>query len=231
MIEGGGEAPRAAHAGTEPFVASDDLESPARNDLLMERICARDNVMKAWQRVRANGGSPGVDSRSIDDTAAFLQEHWSRIRDQVLQGTYQPQPVKRVTVPKPGGGFRNLGIPTVLDRLIQQAILQVLQPQWDPTFSEYSFGFRPGHSAHQAVAQVQAYVAEGYGWTVDIDLEKFFDQVNQDMVMGRVAKRISDKRLLKLLRSFLKAGAMENDLASPTEAGTPQGSPFTPRTQ
>jgi RNA-directed DNA polymerase len=228
MTEGGGEAPRAAHEGSEPFAASDDLESPARDDLLMEQICSRDNVIQAWQRVRANGGSPGVDGRSIDDTAAYLREHWPRIRDQVLHGTYQPQPVKRVKVPKSGGGFRNLGVPTVLDRLIQQAILQVLQPQWDPTFSEYSFGFRPERSAHQAVAQAQAYVAEGYDWTVDIDLEKFFDQVNQDMVMGRAAKRISDKRLLKLLRAFLKAGVMENGIVSPTEAGTPQGSPLSP---
>ena len=225
MTEGGGEDPRAAHQGTEPFVAGDDLESPARDDLLMEQICARDNIITAWKRVRANGGSPGVDNRSIDDTAAYLREHWPSIRAHVLQGTYQPQPVKRVKVPKPGGGFRNLGIPTVLDRLIQQAILQVLQPQWDPTFSEYSFGFRPGRSAHQAVAQAQAYVAEGYSWTVDIDLEKFFDQVNQDMVMGRAAKRIRDKRLLKLLRAFLSAGVMENGLVSPPVAGTPPGSP------
>jgi len=228
MTEGGGEALRTAHEGSEPFVASDDLESPARDDLLMEQICARDNVITAWQRVRANGGSPGVDNRSIDDTAAYLREHWLRIRGQVLHGTYQPQPVKRVKVPKSGGGFRNLGIPTVLDRLIQQAILQVLQPQWDPTFSESSFGFRPGRSAHQAVAQAQAYVAEGYDWTVDLDLEKFFDQVNQDMGMGRAAKRISDKRLLKLLRAFLKAGVMENGLVSPTMEGTPQGSPLSP---
>jgi RNA-directed DNA polymerase len=199
MTEGGGEARGAVHEGFEPSVASHDLESPARDDGLMEQICARDNVSEAWQRVRANGGSPGVDGRSIDDTAVSLPEHWPSIRDQVLHGTYQPQPVKRVTIPKPGGGFRQLGIPTVLDRLIQQAILQVLQPQWDPTFSKYSFGFRPERSAHQAVAQAQAYVAEGYDWTVDIDLEKFFDQVNQDMVMGRAAKRISDKRLLKLL--------------------------------
>jgi RNA-directed DNA polymerase len=228
MTEGGGEAPRAAHEGSEPFAASDDLESPARDDLLMEQICSRDNVIQAWRRVRANGGSPGVDGRSIDDTDAYLREHWSSIRDQVLHGTYQPQPVKRVKVPKSGGGFRNLGIPTVLDRLIQQAILQVLQPQWDPTFSEYSFGFRPERSAHQAVAQAQAYVAEGYDWTVDIDLEKFFDQVNQDMVMDRAAKRISDKRLLKLLRAFLTAGVMENGLVSPTTEGTPQGSPLSP---
>ncbi len=229
MTEGGGEAPRAAQEGTEPFAASDDLESPARDDGLMEQICARENLIRAWQRVRANGGSPGVDDRSIDDTAAYLREHWSRrIRDQVLQGTYQPQPVKRVKLPKARGGFRNLGIPTVLDRLIQQAILQVLQPQWDPTFSEYSFGFRPGRSAHQAVAQAQAYVAEGYSWTVDMDLEKLFDQVNQDMVMGRAAKRINDKRLLKLLRAFLRAGVMENGLVSATTAGTPQGSPLSP---
>jgi RNA-directed DNA polymerase len=228
MTESGGEAPRAAHKGTEPFAASDDLESPARDDGLMAQICVRENLLTAWQRVRANGGSAGVDGRSIDDTAVYLQEHWPKIRDQVLQGTFQPQPVKRVKLPKPGGGFRNLGIPTILDRLIQQAILQVLQPQWDPTFSEYSFGFRPGRSAHQAIVQAQSYVAEGYGWTVDIDLEKFFDQVNQDRVMGRAAKRISDKRLLKLLRAFLRAGVMENGLVSPTTAGTAQGSPLSP---
>ena len=133
MTEGEGEVRRAAHEGSEPFAVSHDLESPARDDLLMEQICSRDNVIQAWQRVRANGGSPGVDGRSIDDTAAYLREHWPRIRDQVLHGMYQPQPVKRVKVPKSGGGFRNLGVPTVLDRLIQQAILQVLQPQWDPT--------------------------------------------------------------------------------------------------
>lgn len=228
MAEGGGETSRAAHAGTEPFTASHEPENPARDDLLMEKICARDNIVTAWHRVRANRGSPGVDGRTIDETAAYLHEHWPMIRAQVLEGTYQPQPVKRVKLPKAGGGVRNLGIPTVLDRLIQQAILQVLQPQWDPTFSEHSFGFRPGRSAHQAVAQAQEYVAEGYVWTVDIDLEKFFDQVNRDMLMGRVAKRITDKRLLKLLRAFLNAGVMENGVVSVVAAGTPQGSPLSP---
>ena len=228
MTGGGGETLRTAHAGTEPFTASYEPQNPARDDLLMEKICARENIVTAWHQVRANRGSPGVDGRTIDETAVYLHEHWLMIREQVLQGTYQPQPVKRVKLPKAGGGVRNLGIPTVLDRLIQQAILQVLQPQWDPTFSEHSFGFRPGRSAHQAVAQAQAYVAEGYAWTVDIDLEKFFDQVNRDRVMGRAAKRITDKRLLKLLRAFLNAGVMEDGVVSVVEAGTPQGSPLSP---
>jgi RNA-directed DNA polymerase len=166
-----------------------------------------------------------VDHRSIADTAAYLREHWPSIRAPVLQGTDQPPPVQRGQGPKPGGGFRNLGIPTVRDRLMQQAIRQGLQPPWAPTLSEHSFGFRPGRSAHQAVAQAQAYVAEGYGWTVDIDLEKLFDQVNQDMMMGRAAKRMRAKRRLKLLRAFLNAGVLENGLVSPTTAGTPQGSP------
>ena len=165
---------------------------------------------------------------TIDAAEEYLREHWPTIREQLLKGNYQPQPVKRVEIPKPDGGIRKLGIPCVVDRLIQQAVLQVLQRQWDPTFSEHSYGFRPGRSAFQAVAQAQRYVAEGYSYVVDIDLEKFFDRVNHDILMARIAERISDKRLLKLLRAFLNAGVMENGLVGPTTEGTPQGGPLSP---
>jgi len=165
---------------------------------------------------------------TVDELPGHLREHWPEIREQLLSGTYGPEPVKRVEIPKSGGGVRRLGVPTVLDRLIQQAVLQVLQKRWDPTFSDFSYGFRRGRSAHQAVAQAQQYVAGGRRWVVDMDLEKFFDLVNQDMLMGRVAKRVADKRLLRLIRAYLKAGVMENGLVSPTEKGTPQGGPLSP---
>ncbi len=158
----------------------------------------------------------------------YLKRHWPKIRGQLLLGTYRPQPVKRVEIPKPDGGVRKLGIPTALDRFIQQAVQQVLGARWDRTFSEHSYGFRPGRSAHQAVAQAQAYIAEGHGFTVDMDLEKFFDRVNHDLLMGRIAKRVGDKRLLKLVRAFLNAGVMENGLVSSSEEGTPQGGPLSP---
>src|SRR6201994_5208560 len=161
----------------------------------------------------------------------YLRLHWPRIKQQLLEGTYKPQPVKRVESPKPDGGVRKLGIPTVLDRFIQQAVMQVLQRQWNPTFSQYSYGFRPRRSAHHAVAQAQHYIAQGYGWVIDLDLEKFFDRVNHDKLMAQIAKRVEDKRLLKLIRAFLNAGVMENGLVSPSVEGTPQGGPITPLTQ
>src|SRR3954462_2500459 len=228
MAEGWGETSDTAREGTESPTAKRGPENPATGESLMEEVCERENLEEAWQRVRSNKGSPGVDGRTIDETRDYLREHWPTIRQQLLSGTYRPQPVRRVEIAKPDGGVRKLGIPTVLDRLIQQAILQVLQGRWDPTFSEHSFGFRPGRSAHQAVAQAQSYVAEGYEWVVDIDLEKFFDRVNHDILMDRVAKRISDKRLLRLIRAYLNAGVMENGLVGPTDEGVPQGGPLSP---
>ena len=229
MSEGKGEAPRADKQRTEAPVAERQPEGPATStQQQMEVICQRENLIKAYNRVRQNKGAPGVDGMTVDQLAGHLCEQWPTIREQLLCGTYQPQPVKRVEIPKPTGGVRKLGIPTVLDRFIQQAVLQVLQAQWDPTFSQHSYGFRPGRSAHQAVAQAQQYIADGYGWVVDIDLEKFFDRVNHDMLMGRVAKRVRDKRVLKLIRAMLNAGVMENGLVGATREGTPQGGPLSP---
>ena len=223
-----GEAPRCAQQGTEPSAVKRETESPAPEERLMEEVCERNNLVKAWKRVQGNQGSPGVDGRTIDESWEDLREYWPAIREPLLRGTYKPQPVRRVKIPKPGGGVRKLGIPTVLDRLIQQAVLQVLQKRWDPTFSDHSHGFRPGRSAQQAVAQAQAYIAEGYQWVVDIDLEKFFDRVNHDQLMARVAQRVADKRLLKLIRAFLTARVMEDGLVSPVDEGTPQGGPLSP---
>jgi RNA-directed DNA polymerase len=223
-----GETSAVGHPRAEPFAAKPALESPAVTEQLMEEVCDGENLQSAWKRVRRNQGSPGVDGMIIDDAKDYLREHWPSIRSQLLDGTYQPQPVKRVEIPKPGGGIRKLGVPSVVDRLIQQAVLQVLQEQWDPTFSEHSYGFRPGRSAHQAVAQAQRYVAEGYNIVVDLDLEKFFDRVNHDILMSRVAGRISDKRVLKLIRAFLTAGVMEDGLVLPVDEGTPQGGPLSP---
>jgi RNA-directed DNA polymerase len=181
------------------------------------------------RRVKANKGSAGVDGITIGGITDYLKRHWPTIREQLLSGTYKPKPVRRVEIRKPdGGGMRKLGIPTVLDRFIQQAVMQVLQRRWDRTFSQHSYGFRPGRSAHHAVAQAQHYIAEGFGWVVDLDLEKFFDRVNHDKLMGHIAQRIDDKRLLKLIRAFLNAGVMENGLVSPSVEGTPQGGPLSP---
>src|SRR5271170_1640415 len=224
-----GEARKAETEAVESHQAVHATESPASTNWLMEEVCERENLKEALRRVKANKGSPGVDGMTIDEITDYLKQHWPAIREQLLSGTYEPKPDRRVEIPKPdGGGVRKLGIPNVLDRFIQQAVMQVLQKRWDPTFSEHSYGFRPGRSAHHAVAQAQQYIAEGYSWTVDFDLEKFFDRVNHDKLMGQIAKRVEDKRLLKLIRAFLNAGVMENGLVSPSVEGTPQGGPLSP---
>jgi RNA-directed DNA polymerase len=223
-----GEALKAAARETEARTAKACPERPAVAGPSMEAVIERDNLKEALARVKRNKGAAGADGMSVDDLPIYLKEHWLAIRAQLLDGTYKPQPVRRVEIPKASGGLRPLGIPTVLDRLIQQAVLQVLQADWDETFSETSFGFRPKRSAHQAVAQAQAYIASGHSFVVDIDLEKFFDRVNHDILMGLVAKRVADKRLLKLIRGFLTAGVMEGGLVSATEEGTPQGGPLSP---
>jgi len=223
-----GEAREAGREETESLSTANAPQSPASTNRLMEEVCERENLKEALRRVKANKGSAGIDGMTVGGIADYLKQHWPVIREQLLNGTYEPKPVRRVEIDKPDGGVRKLGIPTVLDRLIQQAVMQVLQRQWDRTFSDHSYGFRPGRSAHQAVAQAQKYIAEGHGWCVDFDLEKFFDRVNHDKLMGQIAKRVEDKRLLKLIRAFLNAGVMENGLVSPSVEGTPQGGPLSP---
>ena len=227
--EGRSEAPTAPGEGTETLTAKRISESPAKNHKqLMEEVCGRENCLQALKRVKSNKGSPGIDGMTVDALTVYLKEHWPAIRAQLLSGTYKPQPVRRVEIPKPDGGVRQLGIPTVLDRMVQQAVMQVLQGRWDAEFSEHSHGFRPGRSAHQAVAKAQKYIAEGRRWVVDLDLEKFFDRVNHDKLMAAVARRVADKRMLKLIRAFLTAGVMENGLVGPVDEGTPQGGPLSP---
>ena len=199
----------------------------------MELVCERQNLFAALKRVRDNGGSPGSDGMTTDELPGFLRVHWPRLREDLLAGRYQPQPVRRVLIPKPGGGERALGIPTVLDRFIQQALLQVLQPRFDPTFSDASYGFRPGRRAHDAIRRAQAYVQEGRRFVVDVDLEKFFDRVNHDVLMGRLAKRIADRRVLGLIRRYLDAGVLRlssraDGVVIERHEGTPQGGPLSP---
>ena len=223
---GRGEAQDTRQREIESQLAFNEDESPADTDRIMEEICEWENLKKAMRRVKANKGSAGIDGVTVDELPDYRD--LLVIRDQLLSGAYKPQPVKRVEIPKPDGGVRKLGIPTVLDRFVQQAVMQVLEKRWDRTFSDSSYGFRSGRSTHQAVAQAQQYIAAGYGWVVDLDLEKFFDRVNHDKLMGQIAKRIGDKRLLKLIRAFLNAGVMEDGLVSPSVEGTPQGGPLSP---
>lgn len=195
---------------------------------LLGQALARENMARAWKRVKANKGSAGVDGRTVLETGEYLKQAWPDIREKLLDGSYRPDPVRCVGIPKPGGGVRELGIPTVVDRLIQQALLQVLTPLIDPTFSAHSHGFRPGRSAHGAVLEAQQYVQAGYGTVVDVDLEKFFDRVNHDILMDRMAKRIADKRVLRLIRRYLQAGILAHGVHSERFEGTPQGGPLSP---
>jgi RNA-directed DNA polymerase len=204
------------------------MEQPDPNENLLERVLSRDNMQKAWKRVKANNGVPGMDNMSIDDFPEFARAQWDRIRESLLAGTYQPFPVKRVEIPKPTGGKRPLGIPTVLDRVIQQAMYQVMMPIFDPEFSECSYGFRPGRSAHDAVRQLREYIRQGYRIAVDMDLSKFFDRVIHDVLMHRVASKIRDKRILRLIGKYLRAGVVIKGRLQKSREGVPQGGPLSP---
>ncbi|MFO0692451.1 MAG: group II intron reverse transcriptase/maturase [Polyangiales bacterium] len=221
-----GEAPKTDRSAEAPTATHGNERSGASD--LMERVCERTNLQAALKRVRKNKGSAGIDGMTVDELPEHLKTHWPALREQLLAGTYQPSPVRRHAIPKRGGGVRELGIPTVVDRFIQQAILQVLGPRFDPTFSQHSYGFRPKRSAHDAVVQAQRFVNEGRRFVVDVDLEKFFDRVNHDVLMGRLAKRLEDERLLGLIRRYLEAGMMANGVATERHEGTPQGGPLSP---
>jgi RNA-directed DNA polymerase len=225
-LEGRGEAPRVERSDEAGLAVRGDERSGV--DDLMERVVERENCLRALKRVRGNKGSPGIDGMRVEELPEYLRENWERIRAELLAGSYRPSAMRRHEIPKSGGGVRQLGIPTVLDRFIQQAILQVLQPIFDPTFSEHSYGFRPGRSAHQAVCQAQRYVQSGRRWVVDVDLEKFFDRVNHDVLMGRLAKRLEDRRLLRMIRRYLEAGRMADGVVVERHEGTPQGGPLSP---
>ena len=226
--EGRGRHPREEGAVRQADAAAKDVfDSEAQG--LLEEVVGRGNMMAAWRRVKANGGAPGMDGMTVEELWPWLKTHWPRVKVGLLEDRYEPSPVRRVEIPKPGGkGVRQLGIPTVLDRLIQQALHQVLSPVFDPGFSERSYGFRPGRSAHDAVTQARADASEGRRWVVDLDLEKFFDRVNHDVLMSRVARKVTDKRILRLIRRYLRAGVMDGGTISPTDEGTPQGGPLSP---
>lgn len=221
-----GEASKVRRSGAAPTAAGGGERSGTDN--LMEEVVEAANLKAALKQVRQNKGSPGADGMTVDELPSYLAANWPDLRAQLLAGTYQPAPVRRQLIPKTGGGVRELGIPTVLDRFVQQAILQALQPRFDPTFSEHSYGFRPGRRAHDAVRAAQRYIQEGRRWVVDVDLEKFFDRVNHDVLMGRLAKRIRDARLLVLIRRYLEAGIMANGVVIERQEGTPQGGPLSP---
>jgi len=221
----GGTGPVACEA-HRPEMVTDKEETSTRH--LMEQVVHPDNLNRAYKRVVANKGSAGVDGMQVHELLDWCREHKGNLIESLLEGTYQPVPVKGVQIPKPGGGKRQLGIPTAVDRLVQQAILQVLGPVLERKFSESSYGFRPGRSAHDALAQASQYVEDGYVYVVDIDLEKFFDRVNHDKLMARLARHVEDKRLLKLVRAFLNAGLMQNGVVQPRQEGTPQGGPLSP---
>jgi RNA-directed DNA polymerase len=228
MLETGSEAPTNDRRVELPM-AEQESESGGTSERLMEEICKPENLSRALMCVQENEGAPGIDGMTVEELPKYLKKNWPKHREELLEGTYKPKPARRKEIPKPDGGKRNLSIPCVLDRMIQQAMLQVLQERWDPTFSEHSYGFRPGRSQHQAVARAQGYIAEGNRVVVDLDLEKFFDRVNHDILMSRVAKREKDKRVLKLIRAYLNAGVvMEDGVVLPTEEGTPQGGPLSP---
>ncbi len=230
LLEDRGEAPNVQRSGEAQSAVSGDERSGSDHGL-MELVVERDNLKRALKRVRQNKGGPGIDGMRVEDLLEYLRENWEGIRRRLLAGTYQPSPVRRQEIPKSGGGIRQLGIPIVLDRFIQQAILQVLQPRFDPTFSEHSHGFRPGRRAHDAVREAQRYIQGGRRWVVDVDLESFFDRVNHDVLMGRLARRIADRRLLGIIRRYLEAGVMVNGVVTERYMGTPQGGPLTPPTQ
>ncbi len=227
LFETRGETPTGRRSEEAPL-AIDVPERSQRGDL-MERVVARSNLQAALKRVKSNKGSPGIDGMTVGELSAHLKEHWPVIREQLLAGTYRPQRVKQQLIPKSGGGMRELGIPTVLDRFIQQALLQVLQAELDRSFSKHSYGFRPGKSAHQAIRAAQGYIQEGRRWVVDVDLERFFDRVNHDVLMGRLAKRIGDRRVLVTIRRYLEAGVMAHQgVVIERYEGTPQGGPLSP---
>jgi len=227
-LEGRGEAPSVQRSGEAGRAAKGKTRSGVGHERLMELVVERENCRKALKRVRQNKGSPGVDGMRVEDLPAHLAENWVGIREQLLTGTYQPKPVRRVEIPKSGGGVRQLGIPTVLDRFIQQMVLQVLQPRFDPTFSEHSHGFRPGRRAHDAVREARKHIQDGRRWVVDVDLEKFFDRVNHDVLMGKLENRIGDRRLLRTIRRYLEAGVMADGVVMERHEGTPQGGPLSP---
>lgn len=228
ISEGRGQKSIEYDNGTSDDTAMEETEWPQTEERLMEEIVSRSNMTKAYERVVSNKGAAGIDEMTTDQLKEYLQANWSSVKEELLKGTYLPQPVRKVEIPKPGGGKRMLGIPTVLDRLVQQAVHQELGKIFDPCFSAHSYGFRPGKSAHQAVQAAKQAVADGLRWVVDIDLAQFFDRVNHDILMSRVARKVKDKRVLHLIRRYLQAGIFEGGITSPRSEGTPQGGPLSP---